>query len=164
MQSPPPVQPSPSILPTLSSQPPPSVQPPALVQTLPSQSQASQHSTQAAPVTSGVTNNLIGYQALGSLMGGFPDFAIYRKFSNIGALDLIYRQAELENCISRWADIAIRDRKSSDPPLKLFDIKFNLLWNAQHSDPHDTKGDQWRMWTEVSEKLVKFCKYLQSAP
>lgn len=92
-------------------------------------------------------------------MGGFPDFAIYRRFSDIGALDLCYRQAELQNCVSRWAAIATHDRKSMDGRLREFDIDFGLFWESQlNSAPDDKTGDQWRMWTEVSEKLGEFCK------
>lgn len=105
-----------------------------------------------------------GYQALGNLIGGYPEMAIFRRFLNAGALDLLYRQAELQHIISEWATTAEVDqqiqgpRRPEDPKRNEYDKDFDQL--RRSVDSHEPgAGNQWRRWSEVSEKLGDFCEY-----
>ncbi|KAK5951342.1 hypothetical protein OHC33_007760 [Knufia fluminis] len=104
-----------------------------------------------------------GYQALRNLIGGYPEMAIFRRFLNAGALDLLYRQAELQHIISEWATTAEVDqqiqgpRRPEDPKRNEYDMDFDEL--RRSIDSHEPgAGNQWRRWSEVSEKLGDFYK------
>jgi len=107
----------------------------------------------------GAHQGLKGYQALGNLMGGYPDTAIFRRFRNAGALDLLYRQAELQKLIANWAHIASADQGSGDHPRDQFDLNFDLLYQAENWETNDRAlGAQWRAWLKISDKLGEYCK------
>jgi len=96
-------------------------------------------------------------------MGGYPEMAIFRRFRNAGALDLLYRQIELQHVIQEWATTAEIDqqiqgpRRAQDPLRNEFDRLFDELRRSIHSEEPGV-GNQWRRWSEISEKLGAYCK------
>ena len=89
-------------------------------------------------------------------MGAHPDLAIFRRFRNVGALDLLYRQSELQIALSAWAHAIELDLASSDDNRKQFDIDFSRLLISIDKD--DWTGSQRRQWMQVSEKLGEYCE------
>lgn len=106
-----------------------------------------------------------GYQALGNLMGGYPEMAIFRRFRNAGALDLLYRQADLQCTIHDWALTAEADQQTQGPgrrndPLRHeYDRVFDELRRSVDADEPGART-QWRRWRQVSEKLKDYRKSL----
>lgn len=103
-----------------------------------------------------------GYQALGDVMGSHPEAAIFRRFRNAGALDLLYRQAELQHLFARWAKISERDKAAqANQPQADFDLQFHLLQNSV--DPTNTSEvEQWLLWCKISDKLDHYCELITS--
>lgn len=100
--------------------------------------------------------DIAGYRPLGDLMGAHPDLAIFRRFRNVGALDLLYRQSELQIALSAWSRAVSIDLASSDNNRKQFDIDFSRLLISVDKD--DYSGSQRRQWMQVSEKLGEYCE------
>ena len=84
-------------------------------------------------------------------MGGYTDTAIFRRFKNAGALDLLYRQAELQNRLDHWATIAQNDRSAAEDTIqRRFDIEFDLLCKVENLEIEPRElGAQWRAWSDV---------------
>lgn len=106
-----------------------------------------------------------GYQALGKVMGGHPEAAIFRRFRNVGALDLLYRQADLQHSLARWAKLSAADKQRTgmepqDEDRRNFDLHFHLLLKSV--DPNDpTKcTEQWQEWCKISQKLDHYCELI----
>lgn len=98
-----------------------------------------------------------GYQALANLMGGYPEMATFRRFRNAGALDLLYRQAELQHSIAEWALTVSDDKQSQNYEHRQYDIRFDLLRKSMLSDSADD-SKQWRAWREISHQLGEYCE------
>lgn len=115
----------------------------------------------AAPSQSGQSGQQAptndGYPALGALMGSHSELAIFRRFRDVAALDLLYRQADLQNTIKAWVDQSANDQGKS------YDYNFLLLQRSEKSsDPKD--GMQWRLWCTISDKLDRYCKPANYCP
>jgi len=104
-----------------------------------------------------------GYQALGNLMGGYPEMAIFRRFRNAAALDLLYRQADLQCTIHDWALTAEIDQQTQGPALRNdplryeYDRVFDELRRSVDAD-EPVARIQWRRWCQISEKLKGYRK------
>lgn len=96
-----------------------------------------------------------GYRALGSLMGNFPELAIFRRFQSVGALDLLYHQTSLELAIQKWAIAVREDERLGD---RSFDFDFYRLQDSVNGSHPKAHSAQWRAWCEVSEKLDLYCE------
>lgn len=89
--------------------------------------------------------------------------AIFRRFRSAGALDLLYREADIINRIDNWAEIANDDRNANDNTRrKEYDVEFDLLLKAQLNEPDPVLGSQWRAWLEVRERLREYCKSMKT--
>lgn len=117
----------------------------------PSQSQSHTSLNPQTTAQGGTSAEPVGYQALGNLMGGYTDTAIFRRFKNAGALDLLYRQAELQNRLDHWATIAQNDRSAAEDTIqRRFDIEFDLLCKVENLEIEPRElGAQWRAWSDV---------------
>lgn len=114
----------------------------------------------ASTTTPGRTNSsnpkLSGYRGTANLMGSYPELAIFRRFMNATALDLLYRQAELQIKIQNWNVQAAADATdTAGAELPNYGESFvGLLDSFTHEDPK--RGQQRRMWLEISPKLESY--------
>lgn len=97
-------------------------------------------------------------------MGGLPELAIFRRFKNAAALDLLYQQASLQRSVEKWKmsvelDMAHTTRREFDHSFVLLqDSVIPDSANSSTSTNGSTNGAQWREWCELSEKLDRYCE------
>lgn len=103
-----------------------------------------------------LTSNKAGYRPLADLMGTQPDLAIFRRFRNVGALDLLYRQSELQIALSRWLDAIRTDQATGRDDMLDCDIEVARLLDSIEGE--EVSGEQYILWMDVSEKLAEYCK------
>lgn len=109
-------------------------------------------SAQQAPENS----KLKGFQATANLMGSYPEIAIFRRFRNAGAQDLLYRELELQQLFQTWADQVADDATSEDPHVLNFEYVFAEQLSSV-TDPNAEKGQQRRIWLKISPRLESYC-------
>jgi hypothetical protein len=99
-----------------------------------------------------------GYDRLVALIGSNQEAAIFRKFSDLGAKNLLYRQAELLHLEAQLRQAVIEDKASRDAEKEAYQYSvFDLL----HSLGKPSKDHQWRTVLELRKKLEEYCELLQ---
>ena len=107
-----------------------------------------------------VPPNLGGYPRLSALFGSSPDFAMFRRFGRLNALNLLYYQAELaqlELLLDKQVEL---DRNAESRVRKLYSQDWVLMSTASLHEGGD--GTQWELMLAVRETLDKYRKYLPS--
>ncbi len=95
-----------------------------------------------------------GYHKLASMMGLFPDVAIFKRFSTLNVKNILYLQAELAHLENDLDLAAQEDALSGD----VFRIDFYRSWctlsNAE-SLPNGN-GQQWKIFLKIREVLQQY--------
>ena len=96
---------------------------------------------------------MAGYARLASLMGTYPEVAIFRRFGALNVQNLLYLQAEitiLENELRRTENA---DLESADQDRAIYGRDWQTL-----SDSIDGSGDgsQWRTFLKNRERLKEY--------
>ena len=102
--------------------------------------------------------NLGGYPRLSALFGSHPDFAIFRRFGRLNALNLLYFQAklvQLEFQLEKQCEI---DKTASNYVRKLYSQDWTILSSAGNSQGGD--NTQWELMLAIRETLDKYRKFL----
>lgn len=95
-----------------------------------------------------------GYAKLGFLMGNFPEVAIYRRFSELSARNLLYMQAELRCLEVNLHKLAEEDDNSLHEDRKVYSLDwFALKDSIEDSSEEGNDGRQWQTMLEIREKL-----------
>lgn len=94
---------------------------------------------------------MTGYDKLASLIGRYPDLAIYRKFGALGAKVLLHMQAELVHLENELSIIS--QRNSTDPEKARFDVSWEALNQATSEGAADL---QHNMILQIQEKLAVY--------
>ena len=91
-----------------------------------------------------------------------PDFAIFRRFLQANARDLLRLQGEIIDLESDLEVIAAADRTSNDSERAAFDFSIATL-KGPHN-PSSGKGRQWETQVDLSHKLSEHRQSLFCGP
>lgn len=102
----------------------------------------------SAPPNAGPSMN---YHLLASLIGVQSDFAIFKRFLDLNARDLLRLQGEILYLENELKSVIADDRASGDPEREQFEFCIGSL----RGDPHPSreKGLQWEKHVELGHKL-----------
>ena len=100
-----------------------------------------------------------GYAKLASQMSIDPQYAIYRKFGALNALNLLYYQAELVGLEADLQATAAEDRVSQDSEKRLFDANWFELSNAGPG-----KNMQYQQLLQLRQTLKEYSMYRSQLP
>jgi hypothetical protein len=104
----------------------------------------------------------MNYHLLASLMSLQPDFAIFRRFLQANARDLLRLQGEIIDLESDLEVVAAADRASDDAERAAFDFSIASLKGPHH--PSSGKGRQWEIQVELGHKLSEYRQSLSCRP
>jgi len=108
----------------------------------------------------GILKPAQGYDALGSLMGAFPETAILRKFGALSAQDLLLRQAEL---VALEEDLRIyqkEDKESGHKDRERYALSWNKLRRSGKEDALEgNDSTQLETLLTIREKLKEYRVY-----
>ena len=100
-----------------------------------------------------------GYAKLGSLMGDFPEVAIFRRFSALSAQNLLYMQAELRNLEVDLRSFADKDDVSTHPDRKVYSVDWFALKDSCEDGAEEGNDEkQWQTMREIRYKLEIYRK------
>jgi hypothetical protein len=91
-----------------------------------------------------------GYAKLASFMGLHDEYAIYRRFRQLNAQNLLYLQAELTHLERELRNLAQRD--SSVPEREFFAKDW---WSLSQTE-NDNDAEQWEKVLEIRQKLEEY--------
>ena len=98
-----------------------------------------------------------GYAKLASLMGAYPEVAIFRRFSALNAQNLLYLQAELASLEKDLWARAAEDNASDDPDRAVHSTDwYTLSQSITGSSEKEGSGRQWQTVLEIREKLKEY--------
>ena len=100
----------------------------------------------------------MNYHMLASLISLQPDFAIFRRFLEANARDLLRLQGEITQLERSLQTIIAADRASEDPERADFEFCIASLKGPPH--PSLEKGLQWEKQVELSHKLETYSQCL----
>ena len=105
-----------------------------------------------------LSTEMDGYDKVADLMGDHHEACIFRRFSTLGAKNILYLQAELVNLEAELRRIATDDRNSGDPEKEPFPYS---LWHLKDSlrSPGTSNTTQWLKVLEIRQKLKEYCQY-----
>lgn len=98
-----------------------------------------------------------GYSILASLMGAYPEVAIFRRFGAINARNLLYLQAELTALEKKLLDAEKADLESGHPDRSIYSRDWRTL--AESIEAPDGDGSQWQIFLRLREKLREYSKH-----
>ncbi|KUJ12860.1 uncharacterized protein LY89DRAFT_755993 [Mollisia scopiformis] len=98
-----------------------------------------------------------GYAKLGWLMGTFPDASIMRRFSILGAQNLLYLQAELTSLEADLRKYAAEDDDSLHQDRSVYSLDWLALKEsiAEHAESGN-EGRQWETMLAIRNKLEEY--------
>lgn len=98
-----------------------------------------------------------GYAKLASLMGAYPEVAIFRRFGALNAQNLLYLQAELVILEKDLRTFAAADCVSGDPDRALYSTDWYTLSRSIDNSPgNEASAKQWRIILSIREKLKEY--------
>ena len=100
----------------------------------------------------------MNYHLLASLISLQPDFAIFRRFLEANAHDLLRRQGEIAALESDLEYIKAADRASVDLEKREFEFSIAALKGPPH--PSLERGLQWEKQVELGHKLEAYSQFL----
>jgi hypothetical protein len=98
---------------------------------------------------------LDGYDKLAALVRQHQGMAIFRQFSNLGAKNLLYRQAQLVHLDAQLRAIVQEDRSSNDPETAMYHCS---VFELMDSVNEPGKSRQWKKALEMREQLEQYCE------
>jgi hypothetical protein len=100
----------------------------------------------------------MNYHMLASLISLQPKFAIFRRFLDANARDLLRLQGEIIHLERDVQTIVAADRTSEDSEKADFEFSIASLKGPPH--PSLERGLQWEKQVELSHKLETYSQYL----
>jgi hypothetical protein len=100
----------------------------------------------------------MGYTALASWMGKFPEAAVFRRFSALNAKNLLYLQAELIQLEIEYETKCAASRQMPNPDGSVFDLQDCSLEYLKSVHSADGGKTQWEIFQEIREKLKDYSK------
>ena len=97
-----------------------------------------------------------GYTRLAEHMGEHANRAVFRRFGQLNALNLLYLQAELVELEREWAGHAAADLKS---PLREHQYRAVHLPTLRRHVPDGESCDQWRTMLKIREVLKEYSQW-----
>ncbi|KIX08447.1 uncharacterized protein Z518_03103 [Rhinocladiella mackenziei CBS 650.93] len=104
-----------------------------------------------------------GYQALSALMGTFPEFSIFRKFSILNCQDLLLLQAQLIQKEGQFLSLMAEERASNDEAGNNLTIDFEAIMDPQNATDGCAKRQREKL-LEMREGLLRFHQLETSLP
>jgi hypothetical protein len=98
-----------------------------------------------------------GYDKLAAFIGDSPEMSIYRRFSRLGAKNILYLQAELVNLEAELEEIIRDDKDSGDEEKEPFPYS---VWHLKHSFQDQNRNAQWLKVLEIRQTLKEYCQYI----
>lgn len=95
------------------------------------------------------------YPGLAKVMGPHNDLALYRKFADLNARNLLYMQAEIMLLERELWTIAFVDQHSKDADRESYSQRAEKMIRSSGGDG----GRQWDKVIEIREKLKGYSKY-----
>ena len=77
-----------------------------------------------------------------------PGVAIFRRFGDLNIQNLLYLQAELNNLVDSYRDVAQEDYESSDAMRKTYSKEWVKLSTSS--------CEQWQKWLDIRSKLEQY--------
>lgn len=103
-----------------------------------------------------------GYSVLSSLMGAYPEVAIFRRFGSINARNLLYMQAELTSLEKQLLDAEKADLGSAHPDRTIYSRDWRTL--AESVEAVDGDSSQWKIFLQLRAKIREYSKLLWACP
>jgi hypothetical protein len=91
-----------------------------------------------------------GYPAIAQIMCNHDELAIFRRFRELNALDLLYAQAELTHLEDDLVELRAVDKAHPEKALYHRD-----WWSLAHSTEDENK-EQWQKVLEIRKKLEAY--------
>lgn len=86
-------------------------------------------------------------------MNLYPEIAVFRRFGNLNALNLLYLQAELQDLEQSLHRLQVRD-SNSPAGAALHSVNWWYLAHSQDSE----NSEQWQLFQKIREKLKEYSK------
>lgn len=100
------------------------------------------------------TLSMGSYPKLSKLMGSYPDVALFRKFGDLNAQNLLFLQAELTHLEEKLKFLRFDELRSEDPKaLQRQQSWWSLSGNA---DDDEEPSQEWEIIREIREKLKEY--------
>jgi hypothetical protein len=96
-----------------------------------------------------------GYAKLASLMGKFPECAIFRKFGLLNAINLLRLQAELHDMEQQLKEVIDDDLQSGDPIRELYALDFRLMKDNMEQG----HSIQYELLLDIGKKLDEYSMF-----
>jgi hypothetical protein len=95
---------------------------------------------------------LQGYPKLARFIGERPGFAIFRRFSELNARNLLYLQSELLDIEEELYETEVDDQKDGD--LRQLQFSMRAVHNGRCAAPGSKAHNRWKLY-EDQKKLLK---------
>ncbi|KAF2268994.1 hypothetical protein CC78DRAFT_606858 [Lojkania enalia] len=104
---------------------------------------------------------MTGYSNLASLMGAYPETAVFRRFGTLNAQNLLYYQAELTHLELRLKRIAKADAESGHQDRTIYDRDWQTL--SESEQVPGGNPEQWRAVLDIRRTLKEYSKLILKA-
>lgn len=111
--------------------------------------------TTSSHATTSPSDKPPGYPKLADAMNLTPEMAIFRRFGELNALNLLYLQAELMDIEQQLKEAQIADHASSNEHKSLY----SKNWWYLSASAQDGDDEQLRLAEVAREKLEKYSEY-----
>lgn len=101
---------------------------------------------------------LEGYAKISDLMSRHDEFAIFRRFSNLNFLNVLYLQAELSHLEEDLRAIVEADKTDPDR------IYYTKHWYSLAHSENDDDKEQWEKFSQIREKLLEYSRFSFNFP
>jgi hypothetical protein len=92
------------------------------------------------------------YEKLAALMGEKPTIGIFRRFSSLGAKNLLYLQAELVSLESELKRCVAEDNSSGDAEK----LEYAVNWYSLMRSEEKGESMQWTVMRDIRRKLREY--------
>jgi hypothetical protein len=100
---------------------------------------------------------LQGYPKLARFIGERPGFAIFRRFSELNARNLLYLQAELLDVEEELYEAEIDDQRDQD--LRQLQFSMRGIHNGRVAPEGSKAHSRWKLYEEQRRLLKEYSKY-----
>jgi hypothetical protein len=99
-----------------------------------------------------------GYDRLASLMGFFPELAVYRRFAKLNAKNILYLQSELSVLERELQEASREDAQSTNDTRQ----EYSRTWvTLSHSDlVPEGSPNQWNAFRQIREVLQQYSQLI----
>jgi len=100
---------------------------------------------------------LQGYPKLARFIGEQPGFAIFRRFSELNARNLLYLQAELLDIEEELYETEIDDQRDQD--LRQLQFSMRGIHNGRAAPEGSKARSRWKLYEDQRKLLKEYSKY-----